>query len=181
MGPQLHRCGKALTADGEPIPVQLQWGRNFIVAERVARLARALVEVYASMGPQLHRCGKLLPAACVRGGPPGFNGAATSSLRKEDTAADGVLVRAAASMGPQLHRCGKLIPLVMALIIIGALQWGRNFIVAERLNLVSWFFITSMLQWGRNFIVAESGVARPPIGPLLWASMGPQLHRCGKP
>ena len=64
-------------------------------------------------------------------------------------------------MGPQLYRCGD-IGITMTATGIMALQWGRNFIVAETLKwpiIEAW---THGLQWGRNFIVAETpyGIGR---------------------
>ena len=35
------------------------------------------------------------------------------------------------------------------------------------------------LQWGRNFIVAEIGILVAKVGHRVDASMGPQLYRCG--
>ena len=84
-----------------------------------------------------------------------FNGAATLSLRKS------IWIQAAPAA-------------------ISLLQWGRNFIVAEIGNGVGWSLEEkSALQWGRNFIVAE--ILSCGLRPLkvLWASMGPQLYRCG--
>ena len=61
------------------------------------------------------------------------------------------------------------------------LQWGRNFIVAESMDEGGGARQMQKLQWGRNFIVAERGSAGGscPDRPRQ-ASMGPQLHRCGK-
>ena len=106
MGPQLHRCGKAGVAIVHAPAPLLQWGRNFIVAERSMNERRAKEVQSASMGPQLHRCGK---NARLRGWERSclcFNGAATSSLR-------------------------KVLRLLLTVSISGWLQWGRNFIVAE--------------------------------------------------
>ena len=205
MGPQLHRCGKQ--AHVHPATRQrwwLQWGRNFIVAERCTRCGprcgahpcfngaatsslrkagpecRIIDDGFASMGPQLHRCGKrvgrvvhCLPAVASMGPQLHRCGKAYECV-SDHTATT------TASMGPQLHRCGK------------GCTAGRPSPSADR------------LQWGRNFIVAESNwYVRPPPGPTsfngaatsslrkayyreaprgrgLRASMGPQLHRCGK-
>ena len=107
------------------------------------------------MGPQLYRCGNANRCLRTCRRSPGFNGAATLSLRK----------REAGEGNPAW-------PFV--------LQWGRNFIVAE----IGWPRHTAarsptsfngaatlslrkcendtidtdsitLLQWGRNFIVAE--------------------------
>ena len=58
-------------------------------------------------------------------------------------------------MGPQLYRCGDLADLVV----------GLDYPVA--------------LQWGRNFIVAETGEDPVFVDESIEASMGPQLYRCG--
>ena len=86
----------------------------------------------ASMGPQLYRCG---------------NAETELSFARH----------ALASMGPQLYRCGNTAPPPSTPIgdALG-LQWGRNFIVVEMLQM--WGIANSTkdeLQWGRNFIVAE--------------------------
>ena len=61
MGPQLYRCGNLdrgpHVRQGRP---QLQWGRNFIVAEINHLHHIADIAALASMGPQLYRCGNLL-------------------------------------------------------------------------------------------------------------------------
>ena len=132
MGPQLYRCGN-ISAHSEPSGppagfngaatlslrkslmyisciynrFQLQWGRNFIVAEIPPGLAPGGRRRPASMGPQLYRCGNLSTSAlggrCLVSLQWGrnfivaemlptkseaysdevrFNGAATLSLRK---------------------------------------------------------------------------------------------------
>ena len=40
--------------------------------------------------------------------------------------------------------------------IVLILQWGRNFIVAETVELKDNLEAVTGLQWGRNFIVAET-------------------------
>ena len=86
-----------------------------------------------------------------------------------------------ASMGPQLYRCGnsKSTPSAAAGIST-ALQWGRNFIVAEihgrhtcpgrTLSCFNGAATLSLRKWGR---LALLPVCQQP------ASMGPQLYRCG--
>ena len=82
------------------------------------------------MGPQLYRCGNF-------------------KARKE------AAVNILASMGPQLYRCGNVVDKTSEDMEFAALQWGRNFIVAE----MSWDYPTC-------------------VGVVL-ASMRPQLYRCG--
>ena len=109
MGPQLYRCGNTRHLRrswggsfrlqwgrnfivAETLHVQmaqstgmalLQWGRNFIVAE-TGRLQRTVWEPrHASMGPQLYRCGNPAWTTSSCSADPGFNGAATLSLRKQ--------------------------------------------------------------------------------------------------
>ena len=84
----------------------------------------------------------------------GFNGAATSSLRKA-VAAVAAPGAGAASMGPQLHRCGKALNPSEDDLVRQLFQWGRNFIVAESLISLANSAACGLLQWGRNFIVAE--------------------------
>ena len=59
-------------------------------------------------------------------------------------------------MGPQLHRCGKYMTDGVWNAGRDSLQWGRNFIVAERFRMKLPSSLSTRLQWGRNFIVAES-------------------------
>ena len=113
----------------------LQWGRNFIVAETFRRRLAVCRSSSASMGPQLYRCGNRTPCSSILVVlSKCFNGAATLSLRKLNL------------FFPHLH---KFVPL----------QWGRNFIVAETLYLLSISLPLATLQWGRNFIVAETSNA----------------------
>ena len=204
MGPQLYRCGNAkrqvVPTDR---PRELQWGRNFIVAEITRRSRRVGCHSRASMGPQLYRCGNSIPILHPQ-----------SILN--------------ASMGPQLYRCGNLITsctnsfgtpcfngaatlslrkfglIFLCLILVSLLQWGRNFIVAEIQRVRHRPTYRPTLQWGRNFIVAEmwrlsaslrsaatcfNGAATLSLRKSVWicvqgrpenpASMGPQLYRCG--
>ena len=83
------------------------------------------------MGPQLYRCGNIPRALAPQGKGPTFNGAATLSLRK-------------------LANPGMFWGIVLIL------QWGRNFIVAETVELKDNLEAVTGLQWGRNFIVAET-------------------------
>ena len=108
MGPQHTRCGKLSTSLSLRSPCRsfngaatyslrkargprglagdcrrLQWGRNILVAERMARPASSIGKKWASMGPQHTRCGKPCPPPCPCVQRRRFNGAATYSLRKE--------------------------------------------------------------------------------------------------
>ena len=112
-----------------------------------------------------------------------FNGAATLSLRKLDQEPQAVRDLVALQWGrnfivAEMSHRSANWP-------TGAtLQWGRNFIVAE----MSSDLHARKLQWGRNFVVAEEKAHRASMGPQLYrcgnvteraASMGPQLCRCG--
>ena len=158
---------------------QLQWGRNFIVAET-------------------RYCDKWVPLLEM-----GFNGAATLSLRKlaemhQDLRGQSKLQwgrnfivaetryshdcygdDCKASMGPQLYRCGNSNLRHTLAVLLTWLQWGRNFIVAETSWSLFCHIIGIRLQWGRNFIVAETHTGLPRQRPIGHASMGPQLYRCG--
>ena len=131
------------------------------------------------MGPQLYRCGNSSLSMPYKAIKSRFNGAATLSLR-------------------------KLIYGVRHSSRTVALQWGRNFIVAETpltatlgqvpgrsFNGAATLslrkpsgarYATSLLpglQWGRNFIVAETRPGAHESAKVCNASMGPQLYRCG--
>ena len=107
MGPQLYRCGNVPAGDTYYCQWrELQWGRNFIVAEISLWVAHRPPPHFASMGPQLYRCGNAI-------GP--------------DKHSQGVH----ASMGPQLYRCGNILFDLYNSANSIKLQWGRNFIVAE--------------------------------------------------
>ena len=59
MGPQLDSCGRLVVAvvyGGRYL--QLQWGRNLIVAEGAGPAMALPGDVPASMGPQLDSCGR---------------------------------------------------------------------------------------------------------------------------
>ncbi len=60
----------------------LQWGRNFIVAERYNARFNTGTRKLASMGPQLYRRGKVGTMGRIGGTGGRFNGAATLSSRK---------------------------------------------------------------------------------------------------
>ena len=154
MGPQLDSCGRSvppvvreravlelqwgrnlIVAEGWSLapsawpPYALQWGRNLIVAEGLGR-ARAREYLGTSMGPQLDSCGRSILA----GARPGTRGT---------------------SMGPQLDSCGRRAPPKKTPTKKAALQWGRNLIVAEGRSRFFGFCRLIILQWGRNLIVAE--------------------------
>ena len=182
MGPQLYRCGNFLFAAAyciqdigfngaatlslrklypshckAAIRIGLQWGRNFIVAET------------AQAPPPLARPG------------PGFNGAATLSLRKRSPVASGGATASQCFNGAATLSLRK--------------RWSgspcicrglRGFNGAATLSLRKLFrdgylfILDKELQWGRNFIVAETGrILFGRVCGKCFASMGPQLYRCG--
>ena len=92
MGPQLYRCGNEMahpeTApnvlrfngaatlslrkstpwhDRNEAQFELQWGRNFIVAEIACHVCQDVLRSEASMGPQLYRCGNALTDGTTTG------------------------------------------------------------------------------------------------------------------
>ena len=203
MGPQLYRCG-----NGVPDPVWDQEKRCFNGAATLslrkfynrghtpydpasfngaATLSlrkcpgkhRAQIVALASMGPQLYRCG---------------NGGA-------------VIVGALVLLSLQWGRnfiVAEIIVCKGTLVVVPSLQWGRNFIVAEMhapgrghragrpcFNGAATLSLRKCvghgsrrpagfsLQWGRNFIVAEMPPTSFRASGDSWASMGPQLYRCG--
>ena len=110
---------------------QLQWGRNFIVAEtRSLRLSHSRHRML-QWGRNFIVAETGLSSWIRRTWLPCFNGAATLSLRKP-------------------------VNLVSAFTAAPMLQWGRNFIVAETCVAMSGVPAVRVLQWGRNFIVAET-------------------------
>ena len=158
--------------------ITLQWGRNFIVAETGRLDLRGDQPDQASMGPQLYRCGNSGHTASGPTSRRSFNGAATLSLR-------------------------KLTSFLIGSYGLVVLQWGRNFIVAETTQRPCWLRnrtrfngaatlslrkpapvpdalpVLGTLQWDRNFIVAETLGRVPHPHHDHYASMGPQLYRCG--
>ena len=107
MGPQLHRCGNfQLAGFSDRSIFRASMRPQLYRCRNLAGLHSPCVCVCASMGPQLYRCGNRGPGLSGRGCGRCFNGAATLSLRK----CVSVLVRTTP---------------------FEALQWGRNFIVAE--------------------------------------------------
>ena len=164
MGPQLHRCGKDKTVGGMQLGDRLQWGRNFIVAERARPFFLITQMTFASMGPQLHRCGKPRQRGGRRAPRDASMGPQLHRCGKGERTGPHIHPEFA-SMGPQLHRCGKSRRNSVALAY-RVLQWGRNFIVAESRS-VPWPPTSSGgLQWGRNFIVAESWNRPSPMANL---------------
>ena len=210
MGPQLYRCGNVGTLAAAEVDARASMGPQLYRCGNVLPLySIQLSRMLASMGPQLYRCGngrrrcKVTVTAL-----PCFNGAATLSLRKRPyqpyATANiyqlqwGRNFIVAETDRPERRRTvetnddtgfngaatlslRKLSPLQQAVRPVSALQWGRNFIVAETLilrivptrfwqlasmgpqlyrcgnchsRMLSKAFAT-MLQWGRNFIVAE--------------------------
>ena len=85
MGPQLYRCGNKDMRHRVSSYRQLQWGRNFIVAET-----------------DTTGCRREITCTC-------FNGAATLSLRKYRIRHQDIDTLRPASMGPQLYRCGNVL------------------------------------------------------------------------
>ena len=63
MGPQLYCCGNMKYRLFLQLKGQLQWGRNFIVAEIHMGRHWRHSDHDASMGPQLYRCGNQLSSA----------------------------------------------------------------------------------------------------------------------
>ena len=132
MGPQLYRCGNYLVLGiCEAVGGELQWGRNFIVAEMKATVTtdnHDSIRFNGAATLSLRKYGlKRSPLYDIG---LGFNGAATLSLRKYAPPQHHT-IHNHASMGPQLYRCGNVPLNKLVLANSGMLQWGRNFIVAE--------------------------------------------------
>ena len=152
MGPQLLRCGNILSTTCNISSTMLQWGRSFYAAEILKSRGNANTGTPASMGPQLLRCGNLTALSASGQSPK-------------------------ASMGPQLLRCGnagsggKPPTTIM-------LQWGRSFYAAEIRNLEYVRFPTLGFNGAAAFTLRKWRCGSPVPTPT-WASMGPQLLRCG--
>ena len=153
MGPQLDSCGRRHERDWEGRAVQLQWGRNLIVAEGrwIGGEDRA---VGASMGPQLDSCGRW--------------------AAEFDEWAQ-ILLQWGRNLIVAEGKTGTLDWGFMS-----ELQWGRNLIVAEGPSGRSAPAPTQSLQWGRNLIVAEGCECCGNVVAVKKASMGPQLDSCGR-
>ena len=187
MGPQLYRCGSSFSFRMLISVIrQLQWGRNFIVAETISVWVSMRPSASASMGPQLYRCGNRPTTGAGTPTAPRFNGAATLSLRKPENR---VRLRRPKNRfnGAATLSLRKPIWSPAVRVMLAALQWGRNFIVAETRSLrmttgsysgfngaatlslrkLTSFLIGSygldVLQWGRNFIVAETRFRHPVL------------------
>ena len=203
MGPQLYRCGNwrrpwlpytqipsfngAATLSLRKPPAYhlgaypfggLQWGRNFIVAETSCLPSRGLSIRRASMGPQLYRCGNQPPthgksakAAALQWGrnfivaetsrPPmgnqqrqqRFNGAATLSLRK---------LR------------GSGVDLTSFLCFNGAATLSLRKPPLCPCRLDGWSCFNGAATLSLRKLPAYTAPYRD-----RYASMGPQLYRCG--
>ena len=89
MGPRLYRCGNVEDGFSNVHRMRLlQWGRDFIVAETNGIGRLGIHPLSASMGPRLYRCGNEQIEEYTPPPNPGFNGAATLSLRKRHLGAD---------------------------------------------------------------------------------------------
>ena len=203
MGPQLYRCGNSEPQRDGKGGDELQWGRNFIIAEIrtagqacasacqlqwgrnfiVAEIAKA-TECHhegrsASMGSQLYRCGN-------RPHPTRLGWACTwlqwgrNFIVAEICSARPVSGFSSPSFnGAATLSLRKLHMMLDTYLDTHELQWGRNFIVAEIATPADSDRLLLVLQWGRNFIVAEIIHGTRHTDNATSASMGPQLYRCG--
>ena len=138
---------------------ELQWGRNFIVAETGIVVLGVTKIILLQWGRNFIVAETDLTLNAISLASTGFNGTATLSLRRRaDTP--------------------------VTLVALSMLQWGRNFIVAEtlalRMNLVLGLHLACFNG------AATLSLRRQWFMPCLWprchritASMGPQLYRCG--
>ena len=153
-GPQLCSCGNSVSGAGFRIPYsELQWGRNFAVAETDAGIPvrRPGQELQwgrnfavAETSGRYTQCGQTHR----------FNGAATLQLRKR---MQRVPMETSSSM----------------------LQWGRNFAVAETGRRAD----GRPVHLGASMGPQLCSCGNPIPDPVPWrrgrASMGPQLCSCG--
>ena len=132
MGPQLYRCGNmSLEREASTRESSLQWGRNFIVAETRGSRSGPLEHTHASMGPQLYRCGNHSQVVRLVG-------------------------RLGASMGPQLYRCGNWTRSVRLQARVCCFNGAATLSLRKQQELITASADLTALQWGRNFIVAET-------------------------
>ena len=134
MGPQLYRCGNSPSRRARSaVSLSLQWGRNFIVAEILFVAAPQSRHINASMGPQLYRCGNVRTLIRL------------------------VLSYPLASMGPQLYRCGNYAPILDRRRNICCFNGAATLSLRKQINQIPCYLGSiKALQWGRNFIVAET-------------------------
>ena len=153
--------------------MELQWGRNFIVAEIVCPLCLSVLRNMRFNGAATLRCGNDTSEAHVQigiasMGPQLYRCGNPDRHRRLYRCPDAVLK---ASMGPQLYRCGNerprasMGPLYRCVYALALLQWGRNFIVAE--------------MQSNRCRCALQGPQLYRCGNASKLQMGPQLYRCG--
>ena len=156
------------------------------------------------MGPQLQRCGRGDNGCDAFAAFPGFNGAATSALRKEASPlpagdeAGGFNGAATSALRKGVipdwggRRQNGFNGAATSALRKGAdpaasSAQGRSFNGAATSALRKAPVMASSeagkasLQWGRNFSVAEGRAASRDGEGKRVASMGPQLQRCGRP
>ncbi len=131
----------------------LQWGRNFIVAEMNIPHVLVILVACASMGPQLYRCGNNSETTSPETTKLCFNGAATLSLRKYDSSVP-------APSGNIGFNGAATLSLRKSLIYYGYQHGKTRFNGAATLSLRKYEVRMELLHNG-------------------YASMGPQLYRCG--
>ena len=139
----------------EPNTSMLQWGRNFIVAEIRLRSLAAAAPHTASMGPQLYRCGNVASLQDTLSDLQRFNGAATLSLRK-------CWIRS-----------------------LDGTRWEASFNGAATLSLRKYdiaagrSYAPTSFNGAATLSLRKFGQTANQVRNLRYASMGPQLYRCG--
>ena len=165
------------------ILAELQWGRTFSSAERMALQflwlagsacfnGAALFQVRkgdgivvtkedyfkASMGPHFFKCGKTAISSELWTSWPSFNGAALFQVRKVNYESSTLGKSAPASMGPHFFKCGKS-PISPSPAFNGVASMGPHFFkCGKRGRKALWQTANHQLQWGRTFSSAESGL-----------------------
>ena len=203
MGPQLYRCGNMVFVKPRLVYLnQLQWGRNFIVAEirkkRQSKPRRNCFNGAATLSLRKYRgpvpttdlCnglqwGRNFIVAEISAMPQPWGGHSLLQWGRNFIVAEipfsnfKLFVANCASMGPQLYRCGN-----------PPSQQHANRSKA-RFNGAA----TLSLRKCVDIALRDKGLARASMGPQLYrcgnthkrqkgssfsiASMGPQLYRCG--
>ena len=132
----LRKAGVGATVSARR--VQLQWGRNFIVTERMLSPLITASKMLRFNGAVTSSLRKVALTSCGQDMTPGFNGAVTSSLRKAQSRWT-PCTRSRCFNGAVTSSLRKADYLFDAVRDGAQLQWGRNFIVTEStyLNIVT--------------------------------------------
>ena len=134
---------------------QLQWGRNFIVAEISPPQSSQCDFFAASMGPQLYRCGNMVVDDAHEFASKRFNGAATLSLRKFVKHYPGAVLSHSFNGAATLSLRKSADHRQCLVVELRCFNGAATLSLRKSLSHDSNSSGVNSLQWGRNFIVAE--------------------------